>query len=37
MLGFAQLLEEEGVKITIERRVAKDVTVVNFLKERRIL
>jgi hypothetical protein len=37
MLGFARLLEKEGVKITIERRVAKDVTVVNFLKERRIL
>jgi hypothetical protein len=37
MLGFSQLIEDEGVKITIERRVAKEVTVVNFLKKRRIL
>jgi hypothetical protein len=37
ILGFSQLLEDEGVKLTIERRIAKEVTVVNFLKKRRIL
>jgi hypothetical protein len=37
MLDFFPACQDGGVNVTIERRVAKEVNVANFIKERRIL